>query len=189
MCTLSQVIFFSVSVISKSNCQEKVAWQNGPFKSKHLKQIWDAPYKHLQLTTSQWQISTYRHCSQMGNFSPIANVLKNNIALCVTEILIMYNSHWKRIFFTCSCKRGKKKALTFKDIQVEVGSSVCRLLGFRKRPQPVSLWPLSEFGSWGCSGRKFGSALQSSPIWRIDQTHQFIYTGGWTQLLLHVRLW
>lgn len=78
--------------------------------------------------------------------------------------------------------RHKKKCKhTFQDIQIEVGSSKCWLFRIRRRPQSARLWPLRELGGWGGGGsRKFRSALQSRPVWRIDETHQFIDAGGWT---------
>lgn len=79
---------------------------------------------------------------------------------------------------------------TFQDIQVEVGSSKCWLFCISQWPQSARLSLLRGLGGWGgCSSRKFWSAFQSSPVWRIDETHQFINTGGWTQFLLHVWLW
>lgn len=43
-----------------------------------------------------------------------------------------------------------------------------------------------EFQSGG--RRQFGSALHSPPVGRIDEAHQFIDTGGWTQPLFNVWL-
>lgn len=100
---------------------------------------------------------------------------------------------WCNFYFFMSLKKkgtNTKCTHTFQDIQIEVSSSECWLFCNSQWPQLARLWPLSEFGGRGGSGsRKFGSALQSGPVWRIDEAHQFINTGGWTQLLLHVWLW
>lgn len=78
---------------------------------------------------------------------------------------------------------------TFQDIQVEVDSSKCWLFCITQWPKLTDLWLLGEFGGWRCSSRKFGFTLHSSPVWRIDETHQLIYTGGWTQTLFQVWRW
>lgn len=97
------------------------------------------------------------------------------------QVLLLWTTAKNNIFFK------KKSKHTFQDVQIEVGSGKCWLLCVTQRPQAARLWPLSQLGGWrGSGGRKFGSALQSGPVWRIDETHQFVHAGSWTQLLLHV---